>query len=215
MPLTNGEVFFERRVKTGDFEHKHASARIVWSVPEGSGGEGSSHVSAAFDLAKLNVERILGLNSPTMATPVEPSIHPTPEPFRVIPPTPVLAPIPPSPEEQPAPPALALVGGRPRKTTKAAAVEPTPAPPALTAYVAPVEMPADDWDVAEEIPDTDLTSACGRTFQRIGDRTPIIKLILAHLPEEMRNANPPPSVVNIPQASRATFIAALDKLAKA
>jgi hypothetical protein len=35
MPITNGSISYERRVKTGDFEHKHAAVTVHYAADEG------------------------------------------------------------------------------------------------------------------------------------------------------------------------------------
>ena len=57
--ITGGVVKFERRVKTGEFEHKHAAAEISFLVPEGEAPQATVDLAGA--QAHGQVMRLLGL----------------------------------------------------------------------------------------------------------------------------------------------------------
>lgn len=59
--ITGGRVTFLRRVKTGEWEHKEASAEITFSVPEGDGASDQGTFDRAFDIAQGGVLQRLGL----------------------------------------------------------------------------------------------------------------------------------------------------------
>jgi hypothetical protein len=94
MPLMNGSFTFERRVKTGDFEHKHASAIIHYLAENGEAVD--DLLAQASTLARKQVHRILGLDDGSAPAPVVPTVpagpainpelpaHPEPEPASVV-----------------------------------------------------------------------------------------------------------------------------------
>lgn len=82
--ITNGSVSYERRVKTGDFEHKHASVTVHYALEQGEdANEADKLIAIAGSLATGHVYQMLrakpAIVQPSTAsdTPAPVSVEPT------------------------------------------------------------------------------------------------------------------------------------------
>ncbi len=78
--ITNGSVSYERRVKTGDFEHKHASVTVHYALEQGEdANEADKLIAIAGSLATGHVYQMLRAK-PAIVQPSTASDTPAPVP---------------------------------------------------------------------------------------------------------------------------------------
>jgi hypothetical protein len=208
--VTGGKVNYERRVKTGDFEHKVAAAEIAFSVE--AGANDVVIVSRAGDLAHAQVNRVLGL----------PAVE-LPQAVPLPPPEPVAEEGEPSKPRRgrptlvkpPTPPAYP----EPAKAADPAAMgdEPTPTPAELAKVSGNADpaaiMEEDDPMVSEvaEITDQALLTAITRQNAECQNPPAIRKLIGLYTAQDGSKH----FAAEIPQMKRAAFLLELKQIAKA
>lgn len=228
--LTSGEMFYERRVTTGQYEHKMFSARISWNADEGDTDAARDHaMQLAAGMAVRVVHEHLGLGKSVLPVPVTPpaasdlaaavALAKTVElnlpkkqnkPERVV----VTGghPIPPATNADVA--ACAIAGdellGPISAATVAAPPSPSPAPaaePSTDPLLAELEA-AQPAPAPAEISDEELNSAVTKKFgsdASAADKAkfPAFKLGLPKFAPQIRG---------VPQERRAEFLAWLAKL---
>lgn len=183
--ISGGTVSYERRVKTGDYEHKHAAVTLTFSV-----GDGENYADV-FDLASRQAVRkaheILGFDVGTIEPPQAPSASSDAG----------------EPKRKP---------GRPPGTKMKQQIA-TPADAAEVTAEAP-EAPAqpdDDFGLGEEpaaeVTDLQLTEAAKTRNAAIKAPVKIKELIKKYTPEGVQ-----PHLTAIPQAQRSAFLSALGQL---
>lgn len=188
--ITNGEVSFMRRVKTGEYEHKEAAVKLSFNVQDNE-----DHVvilGHVFSLALARVYETLGIKT---SAPVAEA---------------------PKPAETKRPPGRPPADKKPEVKTDPAAVtdETTTASPiveqAKAAAADPASVTDDDFTSVETaISDKDLTDACTKAAQRLGGPTKIKILIGDVLKKTLGRGG---AVAEIPAAYRKLFIEDLKKL---
>lgn len=202
--ITGGVVKFERRVKTGEFEHKHAAADIAFSVPEGENAQETIDLAGA--QAHGQVHRLLNIsNSGPAKTPTDKDKL-----------------------------AAAVVGDAAVEKHKRSTKLPAPADPASMDVVTdqpaggpqsggnavtgtPPEPqsadPAAIDDVLQsapvEVTDKDLTAHISKHNEKTKNAVEIRKLIGVYTPQDGLKH----SAVEIPQEKRSAFLVELAKIA--
>lgn len=200
--ITGGVVKYERRVKTGEFEHKHAAADIAFTVSEGATNqEAQETVDLAGAQAHGQVHRLLALPV------VGPAKTPT-DKDRL---------------------AAAIVGDAAQDKHKRSTKLPVPADPASMDVVTdqPAEAakeqkvgtsptPADPAAVDDvlqsapvEVTDKDLTGHISKHNEKTKNTPEIRKLIGVYTPQDGLKH----SAVDIPQEKRGAFLVELAKIA--
>ena len=209
--ITGGKVNFERRVTTGQYEHKSAS--IEFSVAAEEGSDASAVVEQAANLAHSQVHRLLNIPEPKLGN--MPSVatllaardvlqNPDPAPAQVDPDKPRRGrpPKPPTPAAPADPAAMEPAQGDIEtviEQTKTGSQEPDPA--------------AFETETAGEVPevtDVDLAQAASKKQSEIGDAQAIKKLIGRYVEQDGK----PHFLREIPQANRQAFLMELKTLVK-
>lgn len=197
--VTGGVVKYERRVKTGDFEHKHAAAEISFSVPEGEND--TKIIDQAGALAHGQVHRLLGTISGGTDGKTD--------------------------KDRLAEAAGAPAEGKKTRAAKPPATPPAADPgamdvaqeqPAKTEPAKPEPAAADPGDLSDvlssapaEVSDADLTAKIGRVNAATKNPTAIRVLIGKYTPQDGNKHQ----AAEIPQDKRQAFLAELDTVPKA
>jgi hypothetical protein len=210
MPITNGSISYERRVKTGDFEHKHAAVTVHYAADEGedihelirfAGSLATTNVFAAL-LAKAQVTHATadvvvggaGANAPVPVADPQPVVAaPASEPVVEV-------------VQEILPPVTNLKAAKRAAAKKAEVVEAE-----VIALVEEIvaETPAIVEDFVAEAPaasDQELGAALSRVNAKLKDKPRIMALI----GEFVQSGQ---SYTLIPNSRRAEFITKLEALA--
>ena len=212
--IVGGKVFFERRVTTGQYEHKSAS--VEFNVVGEEGDDAFSVVDKAANLAHQQVHRLLNIPEPVLRdTPNRISDYYTEERIKAVLETAVEAvehdkPRRGRPPKPPAPAAVvdAAAIGHPEPGSLEAEDLSQKVADAGAMDLAGFEI--ETAGVVPEVTDVDLAQAASRKQSEIGDAQVIKKLIGRYVEQDGK----PHFLREIPQANRTAFLMELKTLVK-